>query len=842
MPRLFSLCLYLLSALGAFATPILSPEAFLGYSPGSRFSFHHRIVDYFEHVATNSDKVSLIPYGSTWEGRPLMIAVVTSPENHKILNLIQAANLARTGMAEKPTGKDPHIPIVWLSYNIHGDEASSSEAAMEVLYHLVERDTTHWLDSMVILIDPCLNPDGRDRYVQWQLETGAGSFDLSPQSAEHEEDWPGGRENHYLFDLNRDWCWQTQPESRQRAALYYQWMPQIHVDFHEMKSDNPTYFFPPASRPFHPAISQWQREFHQLIGKNHAAWFNRNHWLYFTREIYDLFYPSYGDTWPTFQGAMGFTYEQTGGDDAGRAVILPNGDTLTLADRIRKHFTTSISTLETAFRYRKKLITEFRTFFEKNQKQPYGIYKTYIIKTDSLPERVNQLLKILDQNKIRYGATTADAKTLKGFSYTENKEMSFPLTSGDIIISAYQPNSLLLQILFEPDPFLEDSLTYDLTAWALPYAYGVECYALENRIEPEISRQTTLKPPVSSAQTSDSEIYAWLVKWEDFHHAQFLAATLKEGLIPSRAWKPFRIDGESFSRGTLIYLLGQQGETGVQKLQKIAEETGVQLFPVSGGRVEEGSDLGSENVHSIRPLRVATIRGEGISSGSFGEIWYFFEQDLRFPITVFDTRYLEKVDLSGWDVLVLPSGNYGSFHKKILDFVSDGGTVIALEKSLDIFAKSYNNNPPTALTNSVDRGKRSLTRNFMSQETPARLFEERQRATISNSAPGSIFSVKTDPTHPLAFGMGDSFFMIKRNEIAYPLLEDTGWNVGIFPEDAEVGGFTGNNVKETMSNSMALGEEKYGKGRIIYFTESPVIRGFWYSGKLLLANAVFYQD
>ncbi|MEZ4777084.1 MAG: M14 family metallopeptidase [Bacteroidia bacterium] len=835
MLRLYTLLLCFFIVPSSFAGLVPSPEAYLGYPPGSRFTFHHRITDYFSHVASVSDKVAIIPYGSTWEGRPLLVAVVTSPGNHKNLPQIQASNLVRAGMGAISKGEKADIPIVWLSYNIHGDEASSSEAAMQMLYFLATADTLPWLDSMVVILDPCMNPDGRDRYVNWQYQTGAANPNLFPQSVEHSEDWPGGRENHYHFDLNRDWCWQTQPESRQRAALYYQWMPQIHVDFHEMKSDKATYFFPPSARPFHPAITGWQREFHTIIGKNHAKWFDKNYWLYFSKEVYDLFYPSYGDTWPSFQGAMGFTYEQTGGDGAGRAVLLANGDTLTLADRIAKHLTTGISTIESAYNNRKKLLGEFQKYFENNSQKPYGSYKTYIIKPGTHPERAGQLLRLLDQNQIQYGSPSGETKTLKGFSYADNAEINFQLSADDIVISAYQPNSLLLQVLFEPSPQLEDSLTYDLTAWALPYAYGLSCYALESRINPEPYRSPF--HPTDKLQPANP--YAWLVEWKDFHHARFLATAIQAGIVPSRATAPFRIGDKEFERGTLIFYGGKQGDASGSKLQKLAAESGVELFPVASGLVDEGNDLGSDQIQALQKRKVALLRGAEMSVISFGELWYYLEQDLGYPVSVLDTRFLEKVDLESFDLLILPSGNYERFYDQIMDFIETGGTVIALEKAMDLFGKS-GNRQQTALYTAIERGKRSLTRNFMMQDTPATLFEEMPRLAISNSVPGSIFRVDTDPTHPLAFGMGDHFYLLKHNSTAFPLLEDSGWNVGKFPEALETHGFTGKNVKDIMPNSMAVGVEKYGRGTIIYFTDSPVIRGFWYSGKLLLANAVFY--
>ena len=342
------------------------------------------------------------------------------------------------------------------------------KASMKVLYNLITADTAQWLDDMIIIIDPCINPDGRDRYTNWYRRAMNQPYNINGDSWEHHEPWPGGRFNHYLFDLNRDWCWQTQIESQQRAIIYHQWMPHIHVDFHEMGSES-SYFFAPSAKPFHEVITPWQREFHQIIGKNHARYFDKNNWLYFTKENYDLLYPSYGDSWPTYQGAIGFTYEQGGSGRAGLELKRNNSPgTISLKDRLAHHFTTSISSIEAAHNNRERLITEFNDFFKEAVNSPQGRYKAYIISQDNNHDKVKHLLKMMDRNKISYGHPKSSGKSLKGFSYQKNEETGFVLNEKDIVIPVSQPNARLVKVLFEPTTLLEDSITYDLTAWALP--------------------------------------------------------------------------------------------------------------------------------------------------------------------------------------------------------------------------------------------------------------------------------------------------------------------------------------------------------------------------------------
>ncbi len=289
-----------------------SPEQFLGYTLGDRFTRHYQIVAYFEQVAkTNPSRVKIQQYGFTNEGRPLIVAFVSSAENISNLEQIRLNNLRLAGLAKDKMAPVESTPaIVWLSYNVHGNEPSSSEAAMKTLYSLLDPNNAQsasWLKNTVVVLDPCINPDGRDRFANWQNGVTNISPDANAQTREHREPWPGGRVNHYYFDLNRDWAWQTQVESRQRMELYNQWLPQVHVDFHEQSYNNP-YYFAPAAEPYHEVVTPWQRDFQLLIGKNHAKYFDSKGWLYFTKETFDLFYPSYGDTYPTYNGAIGMTY------------------------------------------------------------------------------------------------------------------------------------------------------------------------------------------------------------------------------------------------------------------------------------------------------------------------------------------------------------------------------------------------------------------------------------------------------------------------------------------------------------------------------------------------------
>jgi hypothetical protein len=363
MRKYFFFILFLFASLNLRAQ-LKSPYEFLGYNIGDRYTPHWKLVNYFNHAAANAGgMMKMVQYGETNEGRPLLLAFVSSASNISNLEPIRMNNLRLANMArDKAAAIEENAPaIVWLSYNVHGNETSSSEAAILTLYELLNPSnakTKEWLKNTVVIIDPCVNPDGRDRYINWFNSVVGKNSNPLVISREHNEPWPGGRTNHYNFDLNRDWAWQTQVESQQRIKIYHEWMPQVHVDYHEQGINNP-YYFAPAAEPFHEVITPWQRDFQRIIGKNHAKYFDSNGWLYFTKEEFDLFYPSYGDTWPIYNGAIGMTYEQAGHSTSGIAVINAERDTLTLYDRAIHHYTTSISTIEVASQNATRLVKEF---------------------------------------------------------------------------------------------------------------------------------------------------------------------------------------------------------------------------------------------------------------------------------------------------------------------------------------------------------------------------------------------------------------------------------------------------------------------------------------------------
>ena len=795
-----------------------SPSAFLGYEIGTQFTRHADIVNYFNHVAESSAMVTYHEYGHTNERRKLTYAVVTSENNQKNIETIRLNNLKQIGLAEGSA--NPEVAIVWLSYNVHGNEASSSEAAMQTVYELITQKQA-WLENTVVIIDPNLNPDGRDRYVNWYNQVKATPYNSAQVAAEHSEPWPGGRPNHYLFDLNRDWAWATQVETQQRLKIYNQWMPHIHVDFHEQGINEP-YYFAPAAEPFHEIISDWQRDFQTQIGQNHARYFDKEGWLFFTRERFDLLYPSYGDTYPTYVGAIGMTYEQAGHGRAGLGIDTDEGYELTLVDRVEHQKTTGLSTVEISSKNAIKLNTEFQKFFQPNLK-----YKSFVLQGEE--DKLQALTNLLDLHQISYGFVKGGKAS--GFQYSTTKNGSFEMKNA-LVVSTNQPKGRMVQALFEPETKLSTPLTYDITAWNLPHAYGLDAIASTSFVAANTapSKELFVNIPVNNAA-------GYIASWNSMKDATFLAELLQEGIKVRFSEKKFGVSGKTFDRGSLIITKSDnRNNPGFhEKVTQIANKHHRKLFASNTSFSDTGTDFGSPDVKIIHAPRIALLRGEYTSSLSYGALWHFFEQQLRYPATSIDTDYFKTITLEQFDVLILPSGYYQSYLdesslEKIKEWVSKGGTLVAIDNALSVFADKEG------------FGLKS-NRPEEDEETESNLlipYDQREQESVKNFITGTIFKTTVDTSHPLAFGYDDSYFTLKAGRSSYRFLEN-GYNVAYIEGEAErVSGFAGEEALKGLKNSMVFGEQRMGRGSVIYLADDVLFRSFWENGKLFFVNSLFF--
>ncbi len=823
-----------LIAFASFAQP-KSPKEFLP-DYGTQVSYYHQLEAYFTQLVQNSQYIQHQPYGQTNQGRSLNVYFISTPDNLKDIQAIKDNHLYNIGLLENKPVTINDKAIVWLSFNVHGNEMGAAESAMQVAYELVNpanAETKKWLENTLVILDPCLNPDGYARYGNWLRDISGKETHPGLYDREHMEPWPGGRQNHYAYDLNRDWAWQTQVETQQRMEMYNNWMPMVHVDVHEMGYNEP-YFFPPAAEPFHDFITPAQRQFHNSIGEATSKKFDAQGWNYYTRERFDLFYPSYGDTYPSFNGAVGMTYEQ-GGIGAGRAVTMKNGNILTLQDRINHHTTAVLTAVETASWQKDKLVKNFREYFKESRENPKGKYSTYIIKNSGKSE---ELAKLLTRNRIQF-AYADETKKLTGYHYQSDTEKDFTLEPNDMIIKARQPKAVLTQVLFEPSQRLTDSLSYDITAWALPHAYGIQSYALKKDVEVKLKKQVNGKGKLEYQRA-----YAYYVPWNGRMSAYVLAQLHKNNIQVRSARKASLFTGIKINPGDLIILKGDN-----PKLKDFETVMDIMLMEkcdyevIESGYAVNGSDLGGEFYQLLTAPKVLLLSGSGVSATDFGQAWFYLDEMVEYPVSIIDVQNLGRVNLTEFNTLILPEGWYNldeAQKKRIDDFISGGGKAIAIGGALNLFEdrEGY------SLTRfATDADKQAEAQQQDDEALKARFldYEGAERRAMSAAVPGAIVENVLDKSHPLSYGLGDRYFSLKTGDSRYQLLKNV-WNVAYVPKGYKNFGFIGQSLKKRLENTVTFAVEQKGQGQVIYMVDNPLFRGFWENGNLLFSNALFLVE
>jgi hypothetical protein len=595
------------------------------------------------------------------------------------------------------------------------------------------------------------------------------------------------------------------------------------VDFHEQGYNEP-YYFAPAAEPLHVLLTPWQKDFQDQIGKNHAKYFDQNNWLFFTKERFDLLYPSYGDTYPMYNGAIGMTYEQ-GGISAGLGVQDKNNDTVTLVGRALHHFTTGMSTVEISAMNHQKLITEFKKYYQNSRAGNHGIYQTYLM-TSSSAHKIKAIADVLKKNNIQFGTYTG-GNGLKAFDYHTKSEGNYTNEGYTIAVAAAQVHGVLASVLLDPITQVNDSNTYDITAWSLPYAFGVHGFATKEKLAHSNSFNL---PTYTIASTN----YGYLIPYNSFSTAKVLAQLLSKHIKVRYAEKAFTTAGRNFEKGTLMVLKTSNSANWAADTKAICEAAGVEAVAVSTGYSEKGADFGSPLDKMINHApKVALLTGEGVSALAAGEVWNYFEQQLNYPITQLTYSMMGRIDLNKYDVVIVPEGQYRDLNSKPMAdkfqaFVKKGGVLIALESAAQQFASN------------ADWGIKMKELPTPSKPTVNDLakYGERVQDQLMYSNPGAIYKVHLDDTHPIGFGTNGIYYDLKQDMTLYEPSSDL-WNVGAIKKDSYVTGFVGVKAKSAIQEGVVIGVKEMGAGKFVFMADDPIFRNFWEAGKLILANAVF---
>ncbi|KFZ29803.1 peptidase M14 [Pseudidiomarina atlantica] len=843
------------------ATPTV--EQVLGYPMGSRISSPEAIYDYFQALAErHPEQVRIITYGETWEQRPLYYVAISSATNISQLAEYRAgmqalANPQATDSDEAERLLAELPSSIWLSYGVHGNEISSPEAAMLTAWHLLAANddaTRSMLENTMVFIDPVQNPDGRGRFVSRYYMTAGLEHSSDRISAEHNEPWPNGRSNHYLFDLNRDWLALTQPEVAGQVDALLETYPLIFVDLHEMGGDQ-SYYFTPEARPYNPLIAESQRESLWTIGENNGKWFDRHGYDYFTREIFDAFYPGYGASWPLYHGTLAMTYEMASA--RGHHFRTKDGDILTYGDGVQRHFVASLATIETASRERERLLTNFWNYRKQAIADGRDSDERYVfINADRDAAGVQRLAGLLT----RHGVTVQQ-------SNAAFEACGEDFAAGSLIIDSAQPAHYMIRTLLDEQvnmaqDFLDEQerlrannlpdQIYDVTAWSLPLMFNLEQQRCERapRVDTRIASSDIIKP--GTLNNADAKV-AFIAAWGDMNSARLLAAALREGLAVKQSDLAFTLkSGERYPAGSLIFTLAENGDDVAARLTTLAQSTGATINGVDSSWITEGPNFGSNNVQKVHAPRIAMAWDEPFSSLNAGHTRFVLERQIGYPVTAIRADQLRRADLSHYNVLLLPS-SYGSLAGAFGDdgaanlkqWVERGGVLITMGNSTAWAVEQQ------LLASALESEAKEQTVEVHQQpkveglllETTEHLHNYVNGAdTDPYWTSGVITKLDVDQEHWLTAGVPATVNSITvGNQIYRPLTINNGRNLLTYASADELlaSGYLWAENKQQLAHKPYLMWQPRGRGMVISFAQEPTYRAYLDGLNITLMNAIF---
>lgn len=803
-----------------FNEAIPSPSEFLGYDIGEHHTRHDLIVAYFTKLAAVSDRASIHEYGKTHEGRKLVILTISSPENLQNLDNIKQDHLAFVDPSGSVSNYDAVPIFINLGYNVHGNEPSTSEAALLSAYTFAASNNPeilNYIRNAVIMIDPTINPDGRDRHTQWANMYQGNPEVSDPQDAEHNEYWPGGRTNHYWFDLNRDWLLGIHPESRGKLKWYHQWYPNVVTDFHEMGTQS-SYFFEPMkdNASLDPIMPKENYvDLNNLFGDYFAQALDSIGSFYFTKEVFDGTYPGYGSSYPDLQGALALLFEQA--SSRGHVQKTAFGE-ITFPFTIRNQYVTSIATVRAAVENKAYLRKYQQDFFKSALgNASKSRIKGYSFKDDYDKNRVKAFIDKLLLHK-----------------------MDVYKANGSYVVPTNQPQYRMVQSFFETYDKYRDSVYYDASAWSVANFYNMKYRPVTSLNPGEKVTSTEELVSVVPVQKTD---YAYIIDYDDYNATAVLHYLQTNGVTVSTSFKPFTaktmVGDKAFNYGALVVPVSLQKKSVdeiFELIQKAQKKYQVPMFSVKTGYSAKGIDLGSRNVSPITKPKAAMLIGTGVRSYEAGEVWHLLDTRVHMPITKIPLRNFNRVDFDKYNTLVMVSGRYSLTKKQqetIEAWVKKGNTLITIggaskwvvdkklvkEKLVEVAKDS---------TKAVERKPYVDARENIGKEEVG----------------GIILKVDLDVTHPLAFGYRDTQIPVyKNNSVWLKPSQNEYSTVAKYTRDAHIDGFiTKKNTEEFLNHSASLVVSKLEEGRVILFADNPNFRGSWYGTNRLFLNALFLGD
>lgn len=815
---------------GDFDPAIPTPQQFLGYEIGSRYTRHDQLVAYFNELARHSDKIKVEQIGTSYEGRPLLIATVTSAQNQQQLETLRRQHVTLADPAQPLSAAGNSPVVVWLGYSVHGNETSSGEAALLTAYYLVANrnaDTAKWLQQAVVLFDPAQNPDGRDRAASWHNAYASSPASADPADKEHVEPFPQGRTNHYFTDLNRDWLALTQQDTRPKIAYFHQWYPNVQIDFHEMGKDS-TYYFEPSPASMHsPLLPASSYEFNKTLAKYHAQALDALGSLYYTGENFDNFSPVYGSTYPDFHGAVGVTVEQA--SSRGRVQESVNG-LLTFPFTIRNQVATGLGTVRGAVTERDGLLKLQKEFFQSAVKQAnQQPVKAFVFGDAKDPGLTRRLLELLLQHQITVQALNA-AVTVDGQRFEPGSAYVVPTA---------QPQFRLVHSIFAETPPIKGDVFYGSTSYAIAPAYGVAFAGSRSRVDggERIASLPATRGGVSGGQAG----YAYVFDWRDYNASRALYALQAKGVLTRAAFQPFTAataSGEqAFARGSVVVPVAGQtlaGDALLAAVEEVARSSGVQVHALASGQSRSGIDLGSDSVKSLRKPAVALVMGEGVSATEIGSAWFLLDQQVQLPASKLDPAQLGKVNLDRYTTIVLSGGTYTGV---------DATAVAALKRWINAGGSlvTYGSAAKWAIEQKLS--DEVLGAEEKEPDGARRAFGDQRDIAAIERISGNILSADVDTSHPLGFGLPRTQLAInKENGISFKPSRNAFSTVVRIDETPRVNGYLSETNRSRVAGAAWLLVSPQGQGNVVLFADDPAHRKYWHGTERLLLNAVFFGN
>lgn len=838
---------------------IPTPDSVLGFELGRHPVRHPQLVDYINRVAALSDRMSVEVIGYTHERRPILFLTVTSPQNHSRIDAIKARHVALSEPGSDATVSDDMPIVTWINYGVHGAESSGMDASLPFIYYLAAAQGSEFervLDTSIILVTAIFNPDGHAKRASWFDTYGGEQIIADPGHIEHQFNWQLARTNHYWFDLNRQWLLLTQPEAQAWMAKWHEWRPNLTVDYHEMGSDQTYYFHPGVATRTNPLVPDEAERLMAETVKTSEAFLDSEGRLYYHGERFDNFYIGKGSTFPLVNGGVGVLYEAAAA--LGREIETPNG-LRTYRENIRKHFRTSIASIEAGANLRLDYLRYQRDFYLSALDDASShATKGWVFAAPGDPARLNLFAEVLNQHRIRTYRLGRDIE-VDGREYAANDALIVPMD---------QAQYRLIRGIFETSREFEDATFYDVSTWTMPPAFGLQYAALAGRnyrsnlLGAEYSAGPTTAPLPTRAD------YGYVIEWNDYYAPRALQRVLDAGLLARVATRPFEAatsEGNAlFAVGSIVVPYDRQEKDRdaiYDVMRTIAEQDGITVHSLTSGRSVTGTagiDAGGASFRPIEPAHILLVVGNQVNLYDAGEIWHLLDYRMQIPVSLRSRETLTGIDWSRYTHIVFAAGDYDEYEAeyapRLRQWVNEGGTVIGMHNAapwirantLDWVDPLSEEGLAQVADPLVPEGTLAPAEDTVVDEPQSAVerqdYSEKDDFEAVELIGGAIFAADLDTSHPLGFGYDSREIFLHKN-FSDPLLppENPFATVIAYADEPVYSGYVSDTNSEALAGTPALIAERIGLGSVILFADNPNFRGYWYGTNKLFLNALFFS-